>query len=263
MADRSSWLLAKCVRQKTTTRPLSDEGRHAHLGTAGQREPGVAARRPTWVRSADTVRVPSALLITAAVLAVPAPAHASCGEAPTARPPLAVFDHVFAGSVTRTTHGGAAAEVDVTDVWHGPDLPPRVVVAGGQLSRGASSSVDRSFRAGERYAFFVTRADDGSLHDNACTPTAPLSTRAAVDPPGVRPPVASADAPTDPRSVLDRIGAPGQAALLLAGTAAAAGVAAQRARRRSGRRPASARVEAEARPAGRGDSPEEQRPRHG
>lgn len=181
------------------------------------------------------------LLITAAVLAAPVPAHASCAEAPKARPPLEASDHVFAGSVTRTTHGGAAAEVDITDVWHGPDLPPRVVVVGGQLSPGAGSSVDRSFRAGERYAFFVIRADDGSLRDNACSPTAALSARSAVDPPGVRPPVASADAPTDPRSVLGRVGAPGWVALVLGGTAAAAGVAAQRARRRSGRRPAGSR----------------------
>jgi hypothetical protein len=193
------------------------------------------ARRPTWVRFADTVRVPSALLVAAAVVAVPAPAHASCGEAPTARPPLQRFDHVFAGSVARTTHGGAAAEVDITDVWHGPELPPRVVVVGGQLARGAGSSTDRTFRPGERYAFFVTRAEDGSLRDNACSPTAALSARAAVDPAGVRPPVASADAPTDPRSVLGRIGDPGRVVLLLAGTAAAAGVAAQRAWRRRAR----------------------------
>ena len=196
------------------------------------------------MRSADTVRVPSALLIAVAVLAVPAPAHASCAEAPPARPPLAASDQVFAGTVTRTTNGGAAAEVDVTDVWHGPDLPPRVVVVGGQLAQGAGSSTDRSFQAGEQYAFFVTRADDGSLRDSACTPTAVLSARAAVDPPGVRPPVASAAAPTDPRTVLGRVGTPGRVALLLAGTAAAAGLAAQRARRRRGRRPASAPVEA-------------------
>ena len=226
-------------------------------------EPGRAARRPTGVRSADTVRVPSALLVMAAVLAVPAHAHASCAEAPTARPLLSTSDHVFAGSVERTTHGGAAAEVQVTDVWHGPDLPPRVVVVGGQLARGAGSSVDRSFRAGERYAFFVTRADDGSLRDNACSPTAALSARAAVDPPGVRPPVASADAPTDPRSMLGRMVTPGRVALLLVGTAAAAGVTVQRARRRSGRRRASALVGAELRSAGRGDSPDEQRHREG
>lgn len=173
-------------------------------------------------------------------MAVAAAAHASCAEAPATRPSLAVFNHVFAGSVARITNGGAAAEVDVADVWHGPDLPPRVVVVGGQLSRGAGSSVDRTFRAGERYAFFVTRGDDGSLHDNVCSPTAVLSARAAVDPPGVRPPVASADAPADPRSPLNRIGAPGAIALLLAATAAAGGVAAQRARRHRGRRPAPA-----------------------
>ena len=191
------------------------------------------------MRSADVVRASSALLVAAAVLGAPAPAHASCAEAPPARPPLEDADHVFAGAVTRTTHGGAAAEVEVLDVWHGPDLPPQVVVGGGQLARGAGSSVDRTFRTGERYAFFVTRADDGSLRDNACTSTAALSARAAVDPPGVRAPVTSADAPTDPRSVLGRIGAPGRVALLLVAVTAAAGVLRRQARRRGSRRPAS------------------------
>ena len=149
--------------------------------------------------------------------------------------------------------------MDVADVWHGPDLPPRVVVVGGQLSRGAGSSVDRTFRTGERYAFFVTRADDGSLRDNACSPTAVLSARAAVDPPGVRPPVASADAPADPRSALGRIGAPGWIVLLLAGTAAAGGVVAQRARRLRGRRPAPAHVGAGIASAGSADFQGEQR----
>ena len=63
----------------------------------------------------------------------------------------------------------------------------RVVVVGGQLARGAGSSVDRSFRAGERYAFFVTRADDGSLRDNACSSTAArLASHARVGTPSTR-----------------------------------------------------------------------------
>jgi hypothetical protein len=139
--------------------------------------------------------------VTCAVLGAPVPAAASCA-APTGPPVLADHEQVFAGLVERTTNGGAAAEVRVLDVWHGPDLPPRVVVVGGQLQRGVESSVDRSYRAGDRYAFFVYRTNDGSLRDNACTPTAPLSSLAELDPAGIRAPDPSAVAPADPRGPL-------------------------------------------------------------
>jgi hypothetical protein len=186
--------------------------------------------RPTSVRT----RAVLVLVGTCTLLAAPGGAAASC--APPAGPPrppsLVAYDQVFAGLVERTTNGGDAAEVRVEDVWHGPDLPPRVVVVGGQLERGVASSADRSYRAGERYAFFVDRADDGSLRDNACTPTAPLSSLASVDPPGTRLPDPSAAAPADPRGVLTRWGveaAAGAAALT-------AGVMAVVARRRTRKR---------------------------
>ena len=132
-------------------------------------EPGGESRRPTWVRSADTVRVPCALLVAAAVLAVAAPAHASCAEAPPTRPPLTSSDHVFAGSITRTTHGGAAAEVEVTDVWHGPDLPPRVVVVGGQLAGGRL--VDRPEASGRVSS--TPSSSPGPTTDRCATAPAP------------------------------------------------------------------------------------------
>lgn len=154
-----------------------------------------------------------------AVVGAPVSAAASCA-ASTGPPVLADYDHVFAGLVERTTNGGAAAEVRLLDVWHGPDLPPRVVVVGGQLERGVASSVDRSYRVGERYAFFVYRTDDGSLRDNACTPTAPVSSLTGVDPAGIRAPDPSAAAPADPRRVLARWGLAGAAG----GMVVAAGV---------------------------------------
>ncbi len=176
---------------------------------------------------------PLLVAATCAVLAVPGTAAASCAL-PTGPPVLGDYDQVFAGQVERTTNGGAAAEVRVLDVWHGPDLPLRVAVVGGQLDSGVASSADRSYRAGERYAFFAWRADDGSLRDNACTPTAPLATLAGVDPPGTRAPDSSADAPADPRGALARWGLPvAVGATVLAGAVpAAAGV--RRRRRYSG-----------------------------
>lgn len=197
--------------------------------------------RPTNVRTAT-----AAFVAVSGLLVAPGTAQASCAK-PLDPPSLADHDHVFAGSVDRTTNGFVAAEVSVLDVWHGPDLPPDVVVIGGELRRGVDSSVDRKYRAGERYAFFVKQGEDGALRDSACTPTAPLASLTNVDPPGVRPPDPSAAAPADPRGALARAGVLGiTAALALTGagiaTAIAVGapVAARRGHRRrsaSDRRP--------------------------
>ena len=144
-------------------------------------------------------------LALVATVAAHGPAVASCGEAPDVLR-LADHDSVFAGDVRRTTHGGGVAEVRVTDVWHGPDLPPQVVVVGGQLQRGASSSTDRHYEAPQRYAFYVTRGEDGVLRDDSCSATHVLRAPSPADPPGVRPPTAAADAVVDPRSRLQRTG---------------------------------------------------------
>lgn len=91
----------------------------------------------------------AATVITAAAVVLPvAPAAASCAEPPgTPRP--TDYAQAFAGVVERTTNGGGTAEVRVLDVWHGPSLPPRVVVVGGQLRRGVESSVDRTYKRGQ------------------------------------------------------------------------------------------------------------------
>jgi hypothetical protein len=175
------------------------------------------------------------LLAAAGCLAItwPGSATASCAAPALGEPRLADYDHVFAGQVERVTNGGAAAEVSVLDVWHGPDLPPRVVVVGGQLGRGVESSVDRSYRSGARYGFFVQQSDDGSLRDNICTPTRPLKSLSAVDPPGRRLPEASAEAPTDPRGLIARRGlAAMTGATASIGAIAATGLLLRRRRRR-------------------------------
>lgn len=138
----------------------------------------------------------SAALLVAVVAA--GPTAASCA-APGDRPRLSEYDSVFAGDVLSTSNGGRVAEVRVVDVWSGPDLPPRVVVVGGETGRGVASSVDREYLAGRRYVFFVHRGEDGALHDNACTPTSLLAARSALDPPGVRAPQPDAPEPNDPR----------------------------------------------------------------
>lgn len=130
------------------------------------------------------------------VLAAPA-AAASCAY-PHDSVRLSEHELVFAGEVVGTSDGDRTAEVRVLDVWRGRDLPPQVVVFGG--SDDGQSSVDRVFESGRTYAFFAYEDEDGVLRDNACTATASLSERAAVDPAGVRAPVPDAPAPADPRT---------------------------------------------------------------
>lgn len=195
-------------------------------------EPGTSRMRLTNVRIATAAFVAMSVLLVA-----PGAAQASCAK-PLDPPSLADYEYVFAGRVDRTTNGFVAAEVSVLDVWHGPDIPPRVVVIGGELRRGVDSSVDRKYRAGERYAFFVERGEDGALRDSACTPTAPLASLISVDPPGVRPPDPSAAAPADPRGVFARAGVLGiTAALSLTGAGIATAIAVLRSRRRPARAP--------------------------
>lgn len=157
------------------------------------------------------MRVTTAVMVAAAVVVPVSPAAASCAEPPgTPRP--SDYAQAFAGVVERTTNGGGTAEVRVLDVWHGPPLPPRVVVVGGQPRRGVESSVDRTYERGQSYGFFVHRSDDDVLRDNACTATAPLDSLADIDPPGIRPPNPKAAAPRDPRNLIQE-----QDPLVLAG----------------------------------------------
>ena len=145
-------------------------------------------------------RIAAALLALGCVCVLGAPpASASCA-APVEPVQLADHELVFAGEVTGTSHDGRAAEVRVLDVWRGRDLPAEVVVIGGDVAGNGHSSTERVFRGGETYAFFAYEDEEGVLRDNACTATAPLAERAAVDPPGVRAPTAEAPTPEDPRT---------------------------------------------------------------
>ena len=144
------------------------------------------------------------------------PAAASCA-APVGRPDLREHDSVFTGTVTGLRLGGTTAEVAVRDVWHGPDLPPEVVVVGGQLRRGVAASTDRSYTRGRSYVFFVQRDEDGVLRDGLCTPTARIGSYEELDPVGVRAPDPDAVTPTDPRGSPWAAWAAGAAVLVGAG----------------------------------------------
>lgn len=146
---------------------------------------------------------PALLLALGLALVPPAAAAASCA-APEEPLRLGGQEPVFVGDVVRTSGAGRVAQVRVVDVWQGPDLPPVVVVQGGPLGRGVSSSTERTYDAGTRYAFFASHGEDGGLYDSSCSPTAPVEVHAALDPPGVRPPSADAAPVTDPRGPLTR-----------------------------------------------------------
>lgn len=149
-----------------------------------------------------------------ALLAMPATAAARCVEPAPIGQAVATADAVIVGTAVTTEQEGTVANVLVTEIWRGPDLPPNVRVWGGP--GGGRSSIDRTFEAGTRYLFTLTLDVDGSLHDSACSSTTPWdATLEALRPAAIRSPLgaidaatdaAPADAPFDPASLVAPVG---------------------------------------------------------
>lgn len=118
------------------------------------------------------------MLAALALLASTATALADCMMPPPIQEAITSAEIVFVGTVTATTNRSTWAEVQVEEVWRGPDLPARVVVKGGPEGN-AATSVDRSFEVGLKYLFFPFVDPDagpipdqtGGLMDNSCTST--------------------------------------------------------------------------------------------
>lgn len=130
------------------------------------------------------------ILLAAAFLGHPDTAAASCafagGGDPIANAPLA-----FVGSVVSTDDGGRRALVRVESIWRGPALPAQVEVIGSPASGSAATSVDRTYRAGQRYLFVPVPGVPikPPFMDNACSATQPLTPAlAAQSPADARPP---------------------------------------------------------------------------
>lgn len=153
-------------------------------------------------------------LVGLALLATPAGAAARCAAPVPVQQAVATTDVVIVGTVVSTELEGVIANVLVTEIWRGPDLPANVRVWGGP--GGGRTSIDRTFEAGTRYLFTLTLDVDGSLHDSACSSTTPWdATLEALRPAAIRSPLgaidaatdaAPADAPFDPASLVAPVG---------------------------------------------------------
>jgi len=102
----------------------------------------------------------------------PALALADCMMPPPIEEAATTADIVFVGTVAQTTNRNSWANVEVTEVWRGPDQPRAVVVKGGPPGN-AATSVDRAFETGVTYLFFPYADPELGLADNSCSSTTP------------------------------------------------------------------------------------------
>jgi hypothetical protein len=129
------------------------------------------------------------LLAMGAFVAISADAGASCAGPPSLPDQLATAPLVFVGTVAFTSDNDRVARVRVESIWKGPNLPAYVDVHGSPVSGPFSaSSVDRTYRAGER-DLFVLFSDRSPFQDNNCSATQIYTTDlAAFAPADARPP---------------------------------------------------------------------------
>jgi hypothetical protein len=123
-------------------------------------------------------------LAVAVVVAAAGPAAASCAEPVPLERSLGEARTAFVGTVVRTSNASRTAAVRVEKIWLGPRLARDVTVHGGPQGAGVASSVDRTYREGERYLFVLD--DQGSpFEDNSCSGTTLYTDRiAALEPVG-------------------------------------------------------------------------------
>jgi hypothetical protein len=115
--------------------------------------------------------------------------QASCAQAPALQEQIAASPLVFVGTVAFTSDNDRVARVRVESIWKGPDLPTYVDVHGSPVSGWFTfSSVDRTFRTGER-DIFVLFSYRQPLQDNSCSATQPYTSEvAAFAPTNAKPP---------------------------------------------------------------------------
>ena len=118
--------------------------------------------------------IAAASLILAAPLALlfSPPVIGDCTMPPPIEEAVKTADIVFVGTVAQTANRSSWANVEVTEVWRGPDQPRAVVVKGGPEGN-AATSVDRVFEPGVTYLFFPYAETGVGLADNSCTSTTP------------------------------------------------------------------------------------------
>src|ERR1700674_2352417 len=129
------------------------------------------------------------LLAVGAFVANSAGVEASCAGPPSLPAQFATAQLVFVGTVAFTSDNDRVARARVASVWTGPNLAAYVDVHGSPVSGPFSlSSVDRTYRAGER-DLFVLFSDRSPFQDNNCSATQIYTTELArFAPVDARPP---------------------------------------------------------------------------
>jgi len=127
-----------------------------------------------FVRFVSRVLVLALLLVGAIAVVLPQPALASCAEIPDLETAFADAEVVFIGVVTELSNGNRTAQMQVEEVWKGPQLPDTVTVNGTPDLSSAATSVDRTYELGTYIVFPVNSTSP--FEDNACTLTQQAST---------------------------------------------------------------------------------------
>ena len=140
-----------------------------------------------------------ALLGIGAGLLAAIPAAASCvgpsgpDGTSTLRSQLDAAPTVFVGTVISTSNNGRMARVRVESVWKGGPIPTTITVSGTPDPGAAATSVDRTYREGQRYLFVPTSATS-PFQDNQCTATQPYAAALdALKPAGAQSPAPGSD----------------------------------------------------------------------
>jgi hypothetical protein len=116
-------------------------------------------------------------------------AQASCAMLPSLQEQISTAPLVFVGTVVSTSDDDRVAHVRVESIWKGPTLSAYVDVHGSPVSGfNVHSSIDRTYRAGER-DIFVLFSDRAPYQDNSCSATHLYTAEiAAFAPADARPP---------------------------------------------------------------------------
>jgi hypothetical protein len=166
-------------------------------------------------------------------------AQASCASPPgsgvtTLASQIDAAPIAFVGTVIGTSNTDRVARVKVESIWNGPVIPTFVTVSGTPDRGSAATSVDRTFKVGQRY-LFVPFTSSPPFQDNACSPTRAYSSELdALKPAIVQAPGPGSDGLDPTGSSLSFWIWPGLAGLAALFVAAAIFAAVVRQRRRRG-----------------------------
>jgi hypothetical protein len=161
---------------------------HTHVWRQRRGIPGVAfARRETLHSVMTKAWLAAAVAVYGFLVIGTAGAQASCAMPRSLQEQITTAPLVFVGTVVWTADDDRVAHVRVESIWKGPTLSAYVDVHGSPVSGNVRSSIDRTYRAGER-DIFVLFSNSSPYQDNSCSGTQPFTAEiAAFAPTDARP----------------------------------------------------------------------------